>query len=108
MALLSDLTREQNRTCASHGVYRRQLWYYLRHRHGPGPIITHQLACTPILMIAANSGDTSGFLLTLWVVPNSQHHVLNRESGMVKGRFSKVLADKTTEARLALCACILC
>lgn len=36
---------------------------------------------------------TLGILLTLWVVPNSQNHVLNRESGMVKGCFSKVLAE---------------
>lgn len=34
-----------------------------------------------------------GILLTLWVVPNSHNHVLNRESGMVKGCFSKVLAE---------------
>ncbi len=37
---------------------------------------------------------TLGILLTLWVVPNSENHVLNRESGMVKGCFSKVLANK--------------
>jgi MFS family permease len=32
-------------------------------------------------------------VLTIWVVPNSTNHVLNRESGMVKGSFSKVLAE---------------
>ncbi len=35
MALLSDLTREQNRT-KSDGLYRRQLRRHLRHRHGAG------------------------------------------------------------------------
>lgn len=36
---------------------------------------------------------TLGILLTLWVVPDSKNHVLNRESGMVKGCFSKVLME---------------
>ena len=36
---------------------------------------------------------TTGIALTIWVVPNSSTHVLNRESGMVKGSFSKVLAE---------------
>ncbi|MDI5349319.1 hypothetical protein MJL48_28675, partial [Salmonella enterica subsp. enterica serovar Kentucky] len=31
--------------------------------------------------------------ILIWVVPNSTNHVLNRESGMVKGSFSKVLAE---------------
>ncbi|CDL30881.1 Putative transport protein [Enterobacter hormaechei] len=36
---------------------------------------------------------TIGIALTLWVVPDSKNHVLNRESGMVKGCFSKVIAE---------------
>jgi predicted MFS family arabinose efflux permease len=36
---------------------------------------------------------TLGIALTLWVVPNSTQHVRNRESGMVKGCFSLVMAN---------------
>ncbi|VDZ95543.1 major facilitator family transport protein [Salmonella enterica subsp. enterica] len=57
-----------------------------------GPIVTHSLGLNALFwMIAALA--TLGILLTIWVVPNSTNHVLNRESGMVKGSFSKVLAE---------------
>jgi predicted MFS family arabinose efflux permease len=36
---------------------------------------------------------TLGIVLTILVVPDSKNHVLNRESGMVKGCFSKVLME---------------
>ncbi len=106
MALLSDLTREQNRTKAmafigvSFGITFAIAMVL-------GPIVTHSLGLNALFwMIAALA--TLGILLTIWVVPNSTNHVLNRESGMVKGSFSKVLA----EPRLlklnfpALCVCI--
>jgi hypothetical protein len=32
---------------------------------------------------------TIGIALTLWVVPDSKNHVLNRESGMVKAALAK-------------------
>lgn len=52
---------------------------------------------------------TTGIALTIWVVPNSSTHVLNRESGMVKGSFSKVLAEpRLLNSTLALCVCIFC
>ncbi len=57
-----------------------------------GPIITHQLGLHALFWMIAILA-TIGILLTLWVVPNSHNHVLNRESGMVKGCFSKVLAE---------------
>lgn len=71
-----------------------------------GPIVTHSLGLNALFwMIAALA--TLGILLTIWVVPNSTNHVLNRESGMVKGSFSKVLAERGCSNSIsALCVCI--
>ena len=91
MALLSDLTREQNRTKAmafigvSFGVTFAIAMVL-------GPIVTHQLGLHALFWMIAGLASI-GILFTLWVVPNSHNHVLNRESGMVKGCFSKVLAE---------------
>ncbi|AFJ47966.1 putative transport protein YajR [Shimwellia blattae DSM 4481 = NBRC 105725] len=92
MALLSDLTREQNRTKAmafigvSFGVTFAIAMVL-------GPVITHALGLHALFwMIAALA--SCGILLTLWVVPESKNHVLNRESGMVKGCFRAVLFNK--------------
>lgn len=91
MALLSDLTREQNRTKAmafigvSFGVTFAIAMVL-------GPIITHKLGLHALFWMIAGLA-TLGIALTLWVVPNSKNHVLNRESGMVKGCFSKVLIE---------------
>lgn len=91
MALLSDLTREQNRTKAmafigvSFGVTFAIAMVL-------GPIITHSLGLNALFWMIAILA-TGGILITLWVVPNTKSHVLNRESGMVKGCFSKVLAE---------------
>ncbi|HDZ8009812.1 TPA: MFS transporter [Citrobacter amalonaticus] len=91
MALLSDLTREQNRTKAmafigvSFGITFAIAMVL-------GPIITHALGLNALFWMIAILA-TLGVILTLWVVPDSDNHVLNRESGMVKGSFSKVLAE---------------
>ncbi len=91
MALLSDLTREQNRTKAmafigvSFGITFAIAMVL-------GPIITHKLGLHALFWMIAILA-TTGIALTIWVVPNSSTHVLNRESGMVKGSFSKVLAE---------------
>ncbi|MCT4701765.1 MFS transporter [Enterobacteriaceae bacterium H20N1] len=91
MALLSDLTREQNRTKAmafigvSFGVTFAIAMVL-------GPIITHSLGLNALFWTIALLA-AAGILITLWVVPNTESHVLNRESGMVKGCFSKVLAE---------------
>lgn len=91
MALLSDLTREQNRTKAmafigvSFGVTFAIAMVL-------GPIITHKLGLHALFWMIAVLA-TVGIALTLWVVPDSKNHVLNRESGMVKGCFSKVLVE---------------
>lgn len=91
MALLSDLTREQNRTKAmafigvSFGITFAIAMVL-------GPIITHALGLHALFwMMVLLAG--SGIVLTIWLVPDSQTHVLNRESGMVKGCFSKVMAE---------------
>lgn len=89
MALLSDLTREQNRTKAmafigiSFGITFAIAMVL-------GPIVTHRLGLHALFWMIAGLA-TLGILLTLWIVPDSKNHVLNRESGMVKGCFSKVL-----------------
>ncbi len=91
MALLSDLTREQNRTKAmafigvSFGITFAIAMVL-------GPIITHTLGLNALFWMIAILA-AGGILITLWVVPNTENHVLNRESGMVKGCFSKVLAE---------------
>jgi len=91
MALLSDLTREQNRTKAmafigvSFGVTFAIAMVL-------GPIITHRLGLHALFWMIAGLA-TLGIALTLWVVPNSTQHVRNRESGMVKGCFSLVMAN---------------
>ena len=91
MALLSDLTREQNRTKAmafigiSFGVTFAIAMVL-------GPIITQALGLQALFWMIAILA-TLGIAVTIWIVPDSQTHVLNRESGMVKGCFRKVLAE---------------
>lgn len=91
MALLSDLTREQNRTKAmafigvSFGITFAIAMVL-------GPVVTHKLGLHALFWMIAGLA-TLGILLTIWVVPDSQNHVLNRESGMVKGCFQQVLME---------------
>ncbi|ARJ40871.1 hypothetical protein B1H58_01910 [Pantoea alhagi] len=89
MALLSDLTREQNRTKAmafigiSFGVTFAIAMVL-------GPIITHSFGLHALFWMIAILASC-GIVITLLVVPNAPHHVLNRESGMVKGSIREVL-----------------
>lgn len=92
MALLSDLTREQNRTKAmafigvSFGITFAIAMV-------AGPIITHHLGLHALFwMIAVLAGI--GIILTIFIVPDSREHVLNRESGMVRGCFKLVLGNE--------------
>ncbi|NYS30075.1 MULTISPECIES: MFS transporter [unclassified Pantoea] len=91
MALLSDLTREQNRTKAmafigiSFGVTFAIAMVV-------GPIVTHAMGLHALFWMIAILASL-GIVITLMVVPSASHHVLNRESGMVKGSFRKVLAN---------------
>ncbi|UEM38487.1 MFS transporter [Pectobacterium aquaticum] len=91
MALLSDLTREQNRTKAmafigvSFGVTFAIAMVL-------GPIITHTFGLQALFWgIALLS--LAGIVITLTLIPSAPEHVLNRESAMVRGSFRKVLSN---------------
>ncbi|BFI67504.1 MFS transporter [Yersinia pseudotuberculosis] len=89
MALLSDLTREQNRTKAmafigvSFGVTFAMAMVL-------GPIVTHAFGLQALFWGIAILA-LLGIVITLAVVPSANSHILNRESSMVKGSVSKVL-----------------
>ncbi|CFV22610.1 putative transporter [Yersinia pseudotuberculosis] len=89
MALLSDLTREQNRTKAmafigvSFGVTFAMAMVL-------GPIVTHAFGLQALFWGIAILA-LLGIVITLTAVPSANSHVLNRESSMVKGSVSKVL-----------------
>jgi len=91
MALLSDLTREQNHTKAmafigiSFGITFAIAMVL-------GPIITHALGLHALFWMIAILAS-AGIVITLLVVPSASSHVLNRESGMVKGNFRDVLTN---------------
>ncbi len=103
MALLSDLTREQNRTKAmafigvSFGIT-------FAVAMGLGPVITHAFGLNGLFWLIALL-SLVGIAITLFLVPNSSQHVLNRESGMVSGGFRLVL---TNPQLLKLNVCIFC
>ncbi|MFI3309641.1 MFS transporter [Ewingella allii] len=92
MALLSDLTREQNRTKAmafigiSFGITFAIAMVL-------GPIITHAWGLHALFWAIALL-TIIAIVITLLVVPAPATHILNRESSMVKGSFGKVLANK--------------
>ncbi len=89
MALLSDLTREQNRTKAmaflgiSFGLTFAIALVL-------GPIVTHFVGLSGlfwgITLLAVGA-----IIVTLFVVPNSNNHVMNRESAFVKANLKTVL-----------------
>lgn len=91
MALLSDLTREQNRTKAmafigiSFGVTFAIAMVL-------GPIVTHALGLHALFWMIAILASC-GIVITLLVVPSTPNHLLNRESGMVKGSIKDVLVN---------------
>jgi MFS family permease len=91
MALLSDLTREQNRTKAmafigiSFGITFAIAMVL-------GPIITHAWGLHALFWAIAVL-TIFGIIITVAVVPSPATHILNRESSMVKGSFGKVLSN---------------
>ncbi|GKX56560.1 transporter [Leminorella grimontii] len=103
MALLSDLTREQHRTKAmafigvSFGITFAIAMVL-------GPVVTHAFGLNA-LFFAITVLSLLAIALTLFVIPSTSEHVLNRESGMVKGSFIKVLRN---ERLLKLNVGILC
>ncbi|WBA56430.1 MFS transporter [Providencia sp. 21OH12SH02B-Prov] len=89
MALLSDLTREQNRTKAmaflgiSFGITFAIALVL-------GPIITHWIGLSGLFWgITLLAGGA--IIVTLFVVPNSRQHITNRESAFVKGNLRAVI-----------------
>ncbi|MGY3901434.1 MFS transporter [Aeromonas lusitana] len=91
MALLSDLTREQNRTKAmafigiSFGITFAIAMV-------TGPLITHALGLSGLFWMIALLA-LAAIALVLWAVPRPEAHLLNRESAMVRGGFRTVLAN---------------
>ncbi|AJI94575.1 sugar (and other) transporter family protein [Yersinia ruckeri] len=91
MALLSDLTREQNRTKAmafigvSFGITFAIAMVF-------GPIVTHAFGLSALFWAIAVLA-LLGIVITLAVVPSTDTHVLNRESSIVKGSVNKVLKN---------------
>jgi MFS family permease len=91
MALLSDLTREQNRTKAmafigvSFGIVFSIAMVL-------GPIVTHVFGLHSLFWMSAVLALT-GIVITLTIVPSADYHVLNRESSMVRSSFSAVLRN---------------
>lgn len=89
MALLSDLTREQNRTKAmafigiSFGITFAIAMI-------AGPIITHIVGLHGLFWVIAALASLA-IVLTLFFIPNSTHHLLNRDSGIVVGGLRKVI-----------------
>ncbi|EOD54300.1 MFS transporter [Aeromonas molluscorum] len=91
MALLSDLTREQNRTKAmafigiSFGITFAIAMV-------TGPLITHALGLSGLFWLIALLAF-GGIAITLWWVPAPKAHLLNRESSLVKGGLKRVLTN---------------
>lgn len=91
MALLSDLTREQNRTKAmafigvSFGVTFALAMVL-------GPIIAHAVGLSGLFWMIALLAALA-VVITVVMVPDARDHRLNRESGMVKGCFRQVLVN---------------
>jgi MFS family permease len=91
MALLSDLTREQNRTKAmafigvSFGITFAIAMVL-------GPVITHALGLSALFWGIALLA-LAGIVITLTVIPQPSRHQLNRESAIVKGSFHLVIGN---------------
>lgn len=91
MALLSDLTREQHRTKAmafigvSFGITFAIAMVL-------GPVVTNAFGLSA-LFFAITVLSLLAIALTIFIIPNTSEHVLNRESGIVKGNLGKVLGN---------------
>ncbi|WP_395755131.1 MFS transporter [Edwardsiella ictaluri] len=103
MALLSDLTREQNRTKAmafigvSFGVTFAIAMV-------AGPLITHALGISGLFGLITLLA-LIGIAITLYLIPTPTTHLLNRDASMVRGAFGNVLIRP---ALLRLNAGIMC
>ncbi|MEG2829687.1 MAG: MFS transporter [Edwardsiella sp. (in: enterobacteria)] len=103
MALLSDLTREQNRTKAmafigvSFGVTFAIAMV-------AGPLVTHALGLSGLFGLITLLA-LLGIAITLYLIPAPTSHLLNRDASMVRGAFGSVLLRP---ALLRLNAGIMC
>lgn len=91
MALLSDLTREQNRTKAM-AVIGISFGITFALAMVLGPLITHHFGLHSLFWLIAGLASLA-ILVTLFVVPTASKHQLNRESGIVKGSIKQVLTN---------------
>lgn len=91
MALLSDLTREQNRTKAmafigiSFGVTFAIAMVI-------GPIVAHAWGLQSLFWCMAPLASL-GIVINLTLIPNAASHALNRESAIVRGSIRQVLGN---------------
>lgn len=91
MALISDTTREQNRTKAmafigiSFGLTFAAAMVF-------GPIITHHWGLHALFWVIALFASL-GLVLALFVLPKSTHQTLNRESNIVRSDLLNVLKN---------------
>ena len=91
MALLSDLTREQNRTKAmafigvSFGITFAIAMV-------TGPLITQAVGLSGLFWLIALLA-LAAIAMVIWVVPTPAAHLQNRESAMVRGGFRTVLTN---------------
>lgn len=92
MALLSDLTREQNRTKAM-AVIGVSFGVTFALAMVLGPIITHAWGLHALFW-GITFLTLIAIAITLLFVPNAPTHVLNRESGIVKGGYKKIFKHR--------------
>ncbi|WP_216782358.1 MFS transporter [Candidatus Profftia tarda] len=91
MALLSDLTREQNRARAM-AYIGMSLGLTFAISMVFGPIIARAIGLSGLFWIIALLA-VGGLIITTFFIPEAKQHILNRDSNIVKGRFSIVLAN---------------
>lgn len=92
MALLSDLTREQNRTKAM-AFIGMSIGITFAVAMVVGPLVTHHWGLSALFWGTAGLASLAIFMV-LFFIPKPQHHVLNRESAFVSRHLFSVLADR--------------
>lgn len=92
MALLSDLTREQQRTKAM-ALIGVSFGISFAIAMITGPLIAHHFGLHALFWLIALLASL-GLIITFFFVPTPARHILNRESGMVRGSFRQVLQNR--------------
>lgn len=91
MALLSDLTREQNRTKAM-AVIGISFGITFAIAMVLGPLVTHHLGLNALFWMIAILASLA-ILITVLIVPTPSTHLLNRESAIEKGSIKQTLIN---------------